>query len=184
MLQDGDILASHFGPTTEVAYILSLGVVTPLRRHGIGETLPKLHVNTDLILKWYRVLSAFSFPSPRQPPRIFNNHQTLGQGRVPARAHLQQGRAAVLRTQTLPQTPLPALLLRHQRCRSGWLLVRALRERRRATHHLPISFPCKCFRAHSRCCICTMYRSDLICDITVFLMLMKLSSVPSLTTVY
>ena len=35
-------------------------------------------------------------------------------------------------------------------------------------------------------CICfvSLYSSDLICDIIVFLMLMKLSSVHSLTTVY
>ena len=29
-------MASRFGPSSEVAYILSLGVIKPLRRHGIG----------------------------------------------------------------------------------------------------------------------------------------------------
>ena len=36
-LQDGDILASSFPVDTQVAYILSLGVVKDLRKHGIGE---------------------------------------------------------------------------------------------------------------------------------------------------
>lgn len=35
--QDGDILASSFPVDTQVAYILSLGVVKEFRKHGIGE---------------------------------------------------------------------------------------------------------------------------------------------------
>ena len=35
-LQDGDILASRFPVDTQVAYILSLGVVKEFRKHGIG----------------------------------------------------------------------------------------------------------------------------------------------------
>ena len=36
LFQDGDILASRFPPTTEVAYILSLGVMKEYRRAGVG----------------------------------------------------------------------------------------------------------------------------------------------------
>lgn len=36
-LQDGDILASNFSVDTQVAYILSLGVVKEFRKHGIGK---------------------------------------------------------------------------------------------------------------------------------------------------
>lgn len=35
--QDGDILASSFPVDTQVAYILSLGVVKEFRKHGIGK---------------------------------------------------------------------------------------------------------------------------------------------------
>ncbi|XP_010129508.1 PREDICTED: N-alpha-acetyltransferase 60-like, partial [Buceros rhinoceros silvestris] len=35
--EDGDILASNFPVDTQVAYILSLGVVKEFRKHGIGE---------------------------------------------------------------------------------------------------------------------------------------------------
>lgn len=35
--QDGDILASSFPVETQVAYILSLGVVKEFRKHGVGE---------------------------------------------------------------------------------------------------------------------------------------------------
>nr|XP_055221107.1 N-alpha-acetyltransferase 60 isoform X5 [Gorilla gorilla gorilla] len=34
--EDGDILASNFSVDTQVAYILSLGVVKEFRKHGIG----------------------------------------------------------------------------------------------------------------------------------------------------
>ncbi|KTF86097.1 hypothetical protein cypCar_00015395 [Cyprinus carpio] len=37
--EDGDILASSFPVDTQVAYILSLGVVKEFRKHGIGERL-------------------------------------------------------------------------------------------------------------------------------------------------
>ncbi|KAM5198840.1 N-alpha-acetyltransferase 60 isoform 3-T5 [Hipposideros larvatus] len=47
--EDGDILASNFSVDTQVAYILSLGVVKEFRKHGIGslllETL-KDHIST------------------------------------------------------------------------------------------------------------------------------------------
>uniref|UniRef100_A0A8D0MIQ2 N-alpha-acetyltransferase 60 n=2 Tax=Sus scrofa TaxID=9823 RepID=A0A8D0MIQ2_PIG len=36
--EDGDILASSFSVDTQVAYILSLGVVKEFRKHGIGST--------------------------------------------------------------------------------------------------------------------------------------------------
>uniref|UniRef100_A0A5F9D8L9 N-alpha-acetyltransferase 60 n=1 Tax=Oryctolagus cuniculus TaxID=9986 RepID=A0A5F9D8L9_RABIT len=36
--EDGDILASSFSVDTQVAYILSLGVVKEFRKHGIGFT--------------------------------------------------------------------------------------------------------------------------------------------------
>ncbi|KAF6125342.1 hypothetical protein HJG60_009841 [Phyllostomus discolor] len=36
--EDGDILASNFSVDTQVAYILSLGVVKEFRKHGIGFT--------------------------------------------------------------------------------------------------------------------------------------------------
>ncbi|XP_004864799.1 N-alpha-acetyltransferase 60 isoform X2 [Heterocephalus glaber] len=36
--EDGDILASNFSVDTQVAYILSLGVVKEFRKHGIGST--------------------------------------------------------------------------------------------------------------------------------------------------
>lgn len=35
--EDGDILASNFSVDTQVAYILSLGVVKEFRKHGIGK---------------------------------------------------------------------------------------------------------------------------------------------------
>lgn len=34
--QDADILAPQFPSTSQVAYILSLGVVVDFRKHGIG----------------------------------------------------------------------------------------------------------------------------------------------------
>jgi len=37
--EDGDILASSFSVDTQVAYILSLGVVKEFRKHGIGSLL-------------------------------------------------------------------------------------------------------------------------------------------------
>ena len=37
--QDGDILASYYPPSVQVAYILSLGVVGDFRRNGIGMCL-------------------------------------------------------------------------------------------------------------------------------------------------
>ncbi|KAJ8319338.1 hypothetical protein KUTeg_004429 [Tegillarca granosa] len=37
--EDSDILAKHFPPTVQVAYILSLGVVIDFRRHGIASLL-------------------------------------------------------------------------------------------------------------------------------------------------
>uniref|UniRef100_A0A8C7C5J9 N-alpha-acetyltransferase 60 n=1 Tax=Neovison vison TaxID=452646 RepID=A0A8C7C5J9_NEOVI len=37
--EDGDILASNFSVDTQVAYILSLGVVKEFRKHGIGSTV-------------------------------------------------------------------------------------------------------------------------------------------------
>ncbi|XP_064871960.1 N-alpha-acetyltransferase 60 [Oncorhynchus nerka] len=48
-LQDGDILASRFPVDTQVAYILSLGVVKEFRKHGIGSLLLdslKEHIST------------------------------------------------------------------------------------------------------------------------------------------
>ncbi|KFZ56547.1 N-alpha-acetyltransferase 60, partial [Podiceps cristatus] len=47
--QDGDILASSFPVDTQVAYILSLGVVKEFRKHGIGSLLLeslKDHIST------------------------------------------------------------------------------------------------------------------------------------------
>ncbi|POI24416.1 hypothetical protein CIB84_011834, partial [Bambusicola thoracicus] len=47
--QDGDILASNFPLDTQVAYILSLGVVKEFRKHGIGSLLLeslKDHIST------------------------------------------------------------------------------------------------------------------------------------------
>ena len=35
-LKDADILASYFPPSTQMAYILSLGVISDYRRQGIG----------------------------------------------------------------------------------------------------------------------------------------------------
>ncbi|XP_062334647.1 N-alpha-acetyltransferase 60 [Osmerus eperlanus] len=48
-MQDGDILASSFPVDTQVAYILSLGVVKEFRKHGIGSLLLdslKEHIST------------------------------------------------------------------------------------------------------------------------------------------
>ncbi|OBS70708.1 hypothetical protein A6R68_00751 [Neotoma lepida] len=47
--EDGDILASSFSVDTQVAYILSLGVVKEFRKHGIGSLLLeslKDHIST------------------------------------------------------------------------------------------------------------------------------------------
>ncbi|NXO48548.1 NAA60 acetyltransferase, partial [Aramus guarauna] len=47
--EDGDILASNFPVDTQVAYILSLGVVKEFRKHGIGSLLLeslKDHIST------------------------------------------------------------------------------------------------------------------------------------------
>ncbi|XP_021574762.1 N-alpha-acetyltransferase 60 isoform X1 [Carlito syrichta] len=47
--EDGDILASNFSVDTQVAYILSLGVVKEFRKHGIGSLLLeslKDHIST------------------------------------------------------------------------------------------------------------------------------------------
>ncbi|XP_049624454.1 N-alpha-acetyltransferase 60 isoform X1 [Suncus etruscus] len=47
--EDGDILASSFSVDTQVAYILSLGVVKEFRKHGIGSLLLeslKEHIST------------------------------------------------------------------------------------------------------------------------------------------
>ncbi|NP_001167157.1 N-alpha-acetyltransferase 60 [Salmo salar] len=47
--EDGDILASRFPVDTQVAYILSLGVVKEFRKHGIGSLLLdslKEHIST------------------------------------------------------------------------------------------------------------------------------------------
>ncbi|XP_039543070.1 N-alpha-acetyltransferase 60 isoform X2 [Pimephales promelas] len=47
--QDGDILASSFPVETQVAYILSLGVVKEFRKHGVGSLLLdslKEHIST------------------------------------------------------------------------------------------------------------------------------------------
>ncbi|MEQ2303515.1 N-alpha-acetyltransferase 60 [Ameca splendens] len=47
--EDGDILASSFPVDTQVAYILSLGVVKEFRKHGIGSLLLdslKEHIST------------------------------------------------------------------------------------------------------------------------------------------
>lgn len=47
--QDGDILASSFPVDTQVAYILSLGVVKEFRKHGIGELQYRL-TNTNVFV--------------------------------------------------------------------------------------------------------------------------------------
>lgn len=47
--QDGDILASSFPVDTQVAYILSLGVVKEFRKHGIGKRKKK-HVPHNVAL--------------------------------------------------------------------------------------------------------------------------------------
>nr|XP_031303672.1 N-alpha-acetyltransferase 60 isoform X1 [Camelus dromedarius]XP_031303673.1 N-alpha-acetyltransferase 60 isoform X1 [Camelus dromedarius] len=55
--EDGDILASSFSVDTQVAYILSLGVVKEFRKHGIGSTARPT------------VCSAASCHGPASPPR-------------------------------------------------------------------------------------------------------------------
>lgn len=37
--EDADLLASHFPPSTQLAYILSLGVISDFRRHGVASLL-------------------------------------------------------------------------------------------------------------------------------------------------
>lgn len=49
--QDGDILASSFPVDTQVAYILSLGVVKEFRKHGIG-TAENLTLSSSEVLLW------------------------------------------------------------------------------------------------------------------------------------
>lgn len=48
VFQDGDILASSFPVDTQVAYILSLGVVKEFRNHGVGKSITDC---TDLALQ-------------------------------------------------------------------------------------------------------------------------------------
>ncbi|XP_032253608.1 clusterin-associated protein 1 isoform X3 [Phoca vitulina] len=56
--EDGDILASSFSVDTQVAYILSLGVVKEFRKHGIGSTARPT------------ACSAASCRGPASPPRV------------------------------------------------------------------------------------------------------------------
>nr|XP_054363445.1 N-alpha-acetyltransferase 60 isoform X6 [Mirounga angustirostris] len=56
--EDGDILASNFSVDTQVAYILSLGVVKEFRKHGIGSTARPT------------ACSAASCRGPASPPRV------------------------------------------------------------------------------------------------------------------
>lgn len=56
--EDGDILASNFSVDTQVAYILSLGVVKEFRKHGIESTARPT------------ACSAASCHGPASPPRV------------------------------------------------------------------------------------------------------------------
>uniref|UniRef100_A0A8D2D8F2 N-alpha-acetyltransferase 60 n=1 Tax=Sciurus vulgaris TaxID=55149 RepID=A0A8D2D8F2_SCIVU len=56
--EDGDILASNFSVDTQVAYILSLGVVKEFRKHGIGSTARPI------------ACSAASYHGQASPPRV------------------------------------------------------------------------------------------------------------------
>ncbi|XP_041910877.1 N-alpha-acetyltransferase 60 [Arvicola amphibius] len=59
--EDGDILASSFSVDTQVAYILSLGVVKEFRKHGIGSTARPT------------VCSAAFCHGPASPPKVASN---------------------------------------------------------------------------------------------------------------